>query len=1777
MDRTPEKKSRNASRKGGLPRRGRGLSRRLAVEALEPRLLLSISNLALATLAPVEGQTFLAFDGSPGSLLATFSDAAGLGPNDFAATLQWGDGRFDIDLDHGGNIFIMEDAAVPTQYDVYDLVGHIYAEEGTPGNLALSVTETTTTPKSAATVSQPITVADAPLSASAVSTIHPIEGVSFTGTLATFADTDPGGRLGEYSATIDWGDGTTSAGIVTQPAGPGHSFAVTGSHAYAESGSGSSGKNPSFPVTVTLVDTDGLSPPGGTRATATVQDTAVLGDASLTAIPLIVPFTASEGVNAAGVVATFSDANPGSTTADFSGTIQWGDGTTSAFDSSMIRPASQSASSASFNVFGAHVYAAAGALPLSVTINDAEGSSVVANSTATVADAPLSAPTFAISATQSLAFTGTVATFSDANPAGQVGDYSGTIHWGDGTTSALTSADFSLVSRTPSQARFAISATHTYTRDGIFSSANGDPVQVTVNDQGGASLSITGTATVADAPITLATSTVSPAPVEGASFTATVATFTTPNALAVPAGFAAMISWGDGTPPTAGVILQPGGAGTPFEVVGTHIDGEETKPGSPESAVVTVIDIGGSPQVPPSTGTVVTAIAAVDAPLSGSVAAITGSSGLPLSGIVATFQDGNPLAPLSDYPAGSVSIDWGDGTTSAGSVTQPGGVGTPFEVSGAHTYIAPGVYNVRVTVEDAGGAQVVLEDSAQIAVSPLLATPIDASGVEGASLSSIVASFVNANPFFAPGDPAGSAYSATIDWGDGTTSSGTIQPDPKNLGRYEVVGQHLYTEDGVYTDRIAITDTQGARPTGPVVGTVTVQDAPLSGTSVTFSPTEGLAFTGTVATFTDANPGAQAGDYAVSIDWGDGTPGHPDLSPGTVSQPGGPGTPFAVSGTHTYAQEGTYLPVSVTITDGGSSAGTVTAIPRSVAVVASRAVVQDAPLTVVTNPYPVVSVEGLPFADTFPRQYPGAGVVVATFTDADPLPYASGNLSGYNATILWAPGAATAGTIVADPTIPGRFDVLGQYTYSAPGREPIQVFLGDIGGSTALASNTATVNDAPLSSSPAGSAASPLLSVEGSTFTGIVARFQDASPMGTIGDYSTAIDWGDGTTSTGKVVSDPSLGGFAVVGSHAYAEDGNFTIAATILATDVPAPLSPASTSTSTPVRVLDAAMTASPAVPPAWTEGIAPASPVVLATFTDADPNAVPGDYSTTIDWGDGTTSAGTVVAASTPGEFEVLGSHTYAEDGTPTASVQIVDTDAEQSAPRPSTIPASEAAVSVPLSVIDATLTAWRPSAPTPEVAGQAFTDLQVAMFSDADPGAVAGDYTVTIDWGDGTTPTPGRVVPAGAGNTFEVLGSHTYAEGSPVGSPYRVTVQIADTDGELASPPPVGRSSAAVVDPIAVSGPTIQLKAATVVGGVEGIAGPIVLATLTAADPKAAAGDYSGTIHWGDGTISPLTVANFVPAASTPGSFLVVGTHGYAQAGTYSAVVQVSEAAGNEPASSSSATLTATIPVAASRLAASGVAEAAYVGFSEIGPVATFSVDGAPTLASEYSAEIQWGDGTSSMGTVTENPATGTFSVVGTHPYSQAGTYADQVIIQAPGGLTTTVRDLIIVITPPPAPEPTGQISPASDPPAGGASGSGGRSIPAGLVVQGLGLSSARSHVFGGVVATFTDGIDPAASSTFVATIWWGDGRHSRGSLAGPFGSDGIFVVRGHHYYTHRHEFTVRITIETGDGARRALAESDLNWRPRHSPKVSGGVASLSGWKRDFFWRPASKTIR
>ena len=187
---------------------------------------------------------------------------------------------------------------------------------------------------------------------------------------------------------------------------------------------------------------------------------------------------------------------------------------------------------------------------------------------------------------------------------------------------------------------------------------------------------------------------------EGLAFSGVVATFTDANPSAPLSDFAAasavMIDWGDGTQ-SAGNLVQPGGVGTTFIVRGSHTYAEE---GSKNISIV-ITDEGGATTTASTTATI------SDAPLAISVAPIKVVPGIAFSGQVATFVDGNKSAPLSDFNGlGGATINWGDGTTTAGVVSQPGGVGTTFIVSGTHTYATGDNQIFKVTVTDVGGSTV---------------------------------------------------------------------------------------------------------------------------------------------------------------------------------------------------------------------------------------------------------------------------------------------------------------------------------------------------------------------------------------------------------------------------------------------------------------------------------------------------------------------------------------------------------------------------------------------------------------------------------------------------------------------------------------------------------------------------------------------------------------------------------------------------------------------------------------------------------------------------------------------------------------------------------------------------------------------------------------------------------------------------------------------------------------------------------------------------------------
>jgi hypothetical protein len=183
------------------------------------------------------------------------------------------------------------------------------------------------------------------------------------------------------------------------------------------------------------------------------------------------------------------------------------------------------------------------------------------------------------------------------------------------------------------------------------------------------------------------------------------------------------------------------------------------------------------------------------------------------------------------------------------------------------------------------------------------------------------------------------------------------------------------------------------------------------------------------------------------------------------------------------------------------------------------------------------------------------------------------------------------------------------------------------------------------------------------------------------------------------------------------------------------------------------------------------------VGSFTSAAPGAKPDDFKATIDWGDGSWSDGTIVQdASNPSTFRVMGTHTYGQ-GSPAYTTHLIVASAGSllattinGVPVTFSTPASDPVTAAGAAVIaDSALT---PSATQPVIPsateGIRFTDVAVGAFEDLDPNPNLAGYIVTIDWGDGSPTSFGRVVqPGGPGTTLYVLGSHTFADSAPPGT--------------------------------------------------------------------------------------------------------------------------------------------------------------------------------------------------------------------------------------------------------------------------------------------------------------------------------------------------------------------------------------------------------------------------
>jgi uncharacterized repeat protein (TIGR01451 family) len=226
----------------------------------------------------------------------------------------------------------------------------------------------------------------------------------------------------------------------------------------------------------------------------------------------------------------------------------------------------------------------------------------------------------------------------------------------------------------------------------------------------------------------------------------------------------------------------------------------------------------------------------------GVVSALSAFEGASFSGVVTSFA-------LADFGAAdctgfTASIDWGDATaTSSGSVAA-GGLGC--QISGSHTYAEDGPYTVSAMATLAAtshtytAAMAVGENVLTLGVGAPITTFV------GTSINPVVAAFTDPGPSDPPGD-----FTATIDWGDGTTSAGTVSG---SAGNYSVSGIHTYTAplSGGYS--VTVSEPEGNDSIGPVGNSVSVVGPPTISKAFG-APTLALG-TSTSLTFTVGNPAA---------------------------------------------------------------------------------------------------------------------------------------------------------------------------------------------------------------------------------------------------------------------------------------------------------------------------------------------------------------------------------------------------------------------------------------------------------------------------------------------------------------------------------------------------------------------------------------------------------------------------------------------------------------------------------------------------------------------------------------------------------------------------------------------------------------------------------------------------------------------------------------------------------------------------------------------------------
>ncbi len=789
-------------------------------------------------------------------------------------------------------------------------------------------------------------------------------------TVGSFLDFTAGATASNFVASITWGDGHTSAGTVTESSPGSGLFSVTGNNLYATAAT--------YVVSIAVTDNLGNS--------TTINSTAIVTSSVLTPIPTSIGFVAGALPTNPQTVGSFLDFTAGATASNFVASITWGDGHTSAGTVTESSPGS-----GLFSVTGNNLYTTAGTYPVSIAVRDNLGNSTTIGSTAIVTSSVLTPIPTTIGFVTGVLPTNppTVGSFLDSTAGATASNFVATITWGDGHISAGT-----VTALATGSGLFSV------TGNNLYATAATYPVAIAIQDNLGNSTTINSTAVVTSSVLTPIPTTIGFVTGVLPTNAPTVGSFLDFTAGATASNFVVSITWGDGHISAGTVTASSAGSGL-FSVTGNNL---YATAGTYAVTIAVKDNLGNSTTI--NSTAVVTS--SVLTPIPTSIGFVAGV--LPTNPpTVGSFLDFTAGATASNFVA---TITWGDGHISAGTVTESSSGSGLFSITGNNLYATVGIYSVSITVKDNLGSSTTINSTAVVTGSVLIPIPTTVEFTAGIQPPSpvVVGSFLDFTSA-----AVGSNFVATITWGDGHTSPGTITESATGSGLFLVTGNNLYATAGTYAVSIAVKDNLGNSTT--INSTAIVTGSVLTPIPLLVDFTAGVQPSSpvTVGFFTDFATGVLASNFIASIMWGDG-----NRSTGTVTESSPGSGLFSVTGTNLYVAPGTYQ-LTIIIQDNLGNSTTID----------STATVAGSVLTPI--PTTVNLTAGVPLSST---------VTVGSFFDSNP-----GAVAGdFTASIAWGDNQTSPGTITESVTSPGLFLVTGTKIYSAPGTYSIMISVYDSKG-----------------------------------------------------------------------------------------------------------------------------------------------------------------------------------------------------------------------------------------------------------------------------------------------------------------------------------------------------------------------------------------------------------------------------------------------------------------------------------------------------------------------------------------------------------------------------------------------------------------------------------------------------------------------------------------------------------------------------------------------------------